>query len=202
MALITCSECSKQYSDRAPACPECGCPTTLQGVTPDPTPHQQREQRQMLSAQAGASSHTQRSSSTGISLAVAAAGALIALSAGLIQGSALDFQYNGGWHRTSKKTQGEQVVFYGIISIGVLTALGGLLSAAGESNDPSRPIKKTFNSFIQEVKLTNYPEASLEKSTIDGEYLTVRNQFNQTIGVVRVPSRYLENDAETEEDQA
>ena len=26
MALITCSECGKQFSDKAPACPNCGCP--------------------------------------------------------------------------------------------------------------------------------------------------------------------------------
>ncbi len=29
MALINCSECGKQFSDRAPACPQCGCPTEL-----------------------------------------------------------------------------------------------------------------------------------------------------------------------------
>lgn len=27
MALIKCSECGKQFSDKAKACPECGCPT-------------------------------------------------------------------------------------------------------------------------------------------------------------------------------
>lgn len=28
MALIVCPECGKNFSDRAPACPECGCPTS------------------------------------------------------------------------------------------------------------------------------------------------------------------------------
>ncbi len=28
MALITCIECGKQFSDKASACPECGCPTS------------------------------------------------------------------------------------------------------------------------------------------------------------------------------
>ncbi len=28
MALIICTECGKEFSDRAPACPQCGCPTT------------------------------------------------------------------------------------------------------------------------------------------------------------------------------
>lgn len=27
MALIVCSECGKEFSDKAPACPNCGCPT-------------------------------------------------------------------------------------------------------------------------------------------------------------------------------
>lgn len=28
MALIKCPECGKQFSDKAPACPNCGCPTS------------------------------------------------------------------------------------------------------------------------------------------------------------------------------
>lgn len=28
MALIICSECGKEFSDKAPACPNCGCPTS------------------------------------------------------------------------------------------------------------------------------------------------------------------------------
>lgn len=27
MALITCTECGKEFSDKAPSCPNCGCPT-------------------------------------------------------------------------------------------------------------------------------------------------------------------------------
>ena len=29
MALIVCPECGKKFSDKAPACPECGCPTLI-----------------------------------------------------------------------------------------------------------------------------------------------------------------------------
>ena len=29
MALIVCSECGKEYSDKASACPNCGCPTNV-----------------------------------------------------------------------------------------------------------------------------------------------------------------------------
>ena len=32
MALITCPECGKEFSDRATACPNCGCPTSAAGV--------------------------------------------------------------------------------------------------------------------------------------------------------------------------
>lgn len=28
MALIKCPECEKEISDKAPACPHCGCPLT------------------------------------------------------------------------------------------------------------------------------------------------------------------------------
>ena len=34
MALFNCSECGKEYSDKAPACPNCGCPTSPGGMTP------------------------------------------------------------------------------------------------------------------------------------------------------------------------
>ena len=30
MALISCSECGKEISDRATACPHCGCPLTTE----------------------------------------------------------------------------------------------------------------------------------------------------------------------------
>ena len=29
MALIKCTECGKEFSDRAAACPNCGCPTDI-----------------------------------------------------------------------------------------------------------------------------------------------------------------------------
>lgn len=29
MALIICPECKKEFSDKAPACPNCGCPTKV-----------------------------------------------------------------------------------------------------------------------------------------------------------------------------
>lgn len=32
MALISCAECGAEISDRAPACPRCGCPASFQGV--------------------------------------------------------------------------------------------------------------------------------------------------------------------------
>lgn len=43
MALINCSECGKEYSDKAPACPNCGCPTTPGGMTPVSTPPETKD---------------------------------------------------------------------------------------------------------------------------------------------------------------
>lgn len=37
MALIKCTECGKEFSDKAPACPNCGCPIsemTFDNVSP------------------------------------------------------------------------------------------------------------------------------------------------------------------------
>ena len=35
MALITCPECGKQVSDRAAACPNCGCPISASPASPE-----------------------------------------------------------------------------------------------------------------------------------------------------------------------
>ena len=42
MALINCSECGKEYSDKAPACPNCGCPTSPGGMTPIASPPEKK----------------------------------------------------------------------------------------------------------------------------------------------------------------
>ena len=34
MALFNCSECGYEFSDKADACPKCGCPNTPGGMTP------------------------------------------------------------------------------------------------------------------------------------------------------------------------
>jgi hypothetical protein len=40
MALISCSECRGQVSDKAAACPHCGAPVTFVAVEPQPVPVQ------------------------------------------------------------------------------------------------------------------------------------------------------------------
>lgn len=42
MALIICGECKNEYSDKAPSCPKCGCPTH---VLPQAAPHVVVEQK-------------------------------------------------------------------------------------------------------------------------------------------------------------
>ena len=34
MALIKCTECGKEFSDKASACPNCGCPTSEMNINP------------------------------------------------------------------------------------------------------------------------------------------------------------------------
>lgn len=41
MALITCEDCGRSISDRAPSCPHCGAPTTTTRPPPLPPPFQQ-----------------------------------------------------------------------------------------------------------------------------------------------------------------
>ena len=187
MALITCSECSKKYSDRAEACPDCGCPTKLQGVSPNSARSYQKAQ-------------AQKPSNGGTSLVVAAAGALIALLAVLIPGSNDSYDYyNNEWNKTSRRNKGEQIAMIGILSIGILTTISGVFSFVQinrplEDSLASRDsdFEGTYRSFIEEQVLKRYPAASPQESTIDGEYLTVRNQFGQTIGIMKMPSRLLD----------
>jgi len=49
MPLIKCSECQKEISDKATACPHCGCPTgqpTNTLVQLDSAPHKRKKYRQ------------------------------------------------------------------------------------------------------------------------------------------------------------
>lgn len=43
MAMITCPECGKEFSDRAPACPNCGCPVQRDGELTNPPEPQKVE---------------------------------------------------------------------------------------------------------------------------------------------------------------
>ena len=47
MALIKCTECGKEFSDRAAACPNCGCPTDiiLEDIEKEKSIQQKRKQR-------------------------------------------------------------------------------------------------------------------------------------------------------------
>lgn len=44
MALITCTECGKQFSDKAPACPECGCPISEMEFVENPATAEENSQ--------------------------------------------------------------------------------------------------------------------------------------------------------------
>lgn len=49
MSLITCPECGKEISDKAAACPNCGCPNTKAIHKPEGTSKQKsREKLRMI----------------------------------------------------------------------------------------------------------------------------------------------------------
>jgi hypothetical protein len=120
MALITCSECDKSYSDKADACPSCGCPTSLQnknrGEVPTPKKTQAGSERPQ--------------NITVIGLCISGFGLLIALSSFLIVGSQRETVRSGrgGWFRqtTISRTSGEEIAANGMLALGSLTAVGGL----------------------------------------------------------------------------
>ena len=53
MALFNCSECGYEFSDKADACPKCGCPNTPGGMTPiGPPPQQKKPKKKVTTFQA------------------------------------------------------------------------------------------------------------------------------------------------------
>ena len=48
MALIRCTECGKEFSDKAPACPNCGCPTSEIVKTAAPKGNSAEAEKQIL----------------------------------------------------------------------------------------------------------------------------------------------------------
>ena len=51
VALIVCPECGKEFSDRAAACPHCGCPNDSQAEGDVDLAEQQRQKLPTLAAQ-------------------------------------------------------------------------------------------------------------------------------------------------------
>lgn len=81
MALINCPECGKEISDKAPACPHCGCPVVI--APPEPTEDDIRKQTiERLNAQEQTSKAKRKRTTLliiGIVIAVCAIAVLIVL---------------------------------------------------------------------------------------------------------------------------
>ena len=141
MALITCSECDKSYSDKADACPSCGCPTNLQLQA---SSESQEETTKPKTTQ------TQRKrpkNQAFLGLGITIFGILLALSSFLITGTQRNQNWTGGsrgyrytWITRSK---GEEFAANGFLAIGALTAISGIayslasLSKQTPSHKPS-----------------------------------------------------------------
>lgn len=63
MALVSCSECSRQISDKAPTCPGCGAPVAKEPSPPTGDLTFDGEKEARLYGQIGGTSHNQKSTS-------------------------------------------------------------------------------------------------------------------------------------------
>ena len=128
MALITCSECGKSYSDKANACPACGCPTNLQ-----PYPETRSPKQTIINStninRANSSSNQNTLRIAGL-LAILF-GAILALSTGLITGSD---KVRSGSTVFYSRNDGEKLTAYGFITVGIASILGGVFSLARASD--------------------------------------------------------------------
>ena len=133
MALITCRECGKSYSDKADACPSCGCPTSLQTQVSSQTREETRSTQDTatsLSTKNTVSSANNDKLKIGGIIAIGV-GAMIALSSGLITGSEKEsYRVGNTWQTDISRSDGEKRAANGFIAIGVALILGGGFSLA------------------------------------------------------------------------
>ena len=116
--IISCSECGKQFSDNASACPNCGNPVPKKNSNVDVPGH---------------------SSASGVKpsgFIASAVGILIFLCAGLIGdggiGSGRSYNYGGRYSRpyyTTYMTDSEEIASKGLRVLGLLVIGGGLFYA-------------------------------------------------------------------------
>ena len=128
MALITCSECGKSYSDKAEACPSCGCPTSLQtqvsSLTREETTSTQDTATSLSTKNTVSSANNDKLKIGGI-IAIGV-GAVIALSSGLITGSEKEsYRVGNTWQTDISRSDGEQLAANGFLALGILGAAGG-----------------------------------------------------------------------------
>ncbi len=190
MALITCSECGKPYSDKANACPACGCPTHLQAGN---LPKNQAEDD--LTKTTAKKPTIIDSPLKGF--LIFAAGAIIALSSGLITGSGTtthDIGGYGGYRRTYRsRTDSESFAANGILAIGFLISICGIPAILR----PLVPSRKSLNDIEKEeifnlvvpqyLNETNTLKGSpsLKNSELDQDQIIIRNASNEMLCIFK-----------------
>jgi len=143
--LINCSECGKQFSDNASACPNCGNPVPKKNSNVDGPGNSNRASRVKLSG-----------------FIASAVGILIFLSAGLIVGSEKSCTNLGGyiggrWFSEMNRScstymsDSQEISYKGLRSLGLLVIGGGLFySLEGSLIDTAKRIK--FNRSLEVMK--------------------------------------------------
>ena len=191
MSLITCSECGKSFSDKADACPACGCPTHLQASN---LPKNQAEDD--LTKTTAKKPTIIDSPLKGF--LIFAAGAIIALSSGLITGSGTNTRYNGGiwgnyWSSYRYRTESELFTANGILAIGFLISICGIPAMLR----PLVPSRKSLNDIEKEeifnlvvpqyLNETNTIKGSpnLKNSELDQDQIIIRNASNEMLCIFK-----------------
>ena len=209
MALITCSECGKTYSDKADACPSCGCPTSLQSHSDKQSPQENSIEintsnySDLVNEKRKSDSYINDKLKIGGIIAVAA-GAMIVLSSGLITGSEEEsYRFGNTWQTDISRTDGEQFAANGFIAVGVVSILGGAFSLArayifSTGSESTQGVKRTKKSQITRksigkdrlyIELLNIAYQNLNfsggtcqsKSELNGDIFKIKTHSGETI---------------------
>lgn len=197
MALIACSECGNTYSDKANACPSCGCPTNLQSQTKTQS---QQETEDTLGAKKPARTNNKANSSNNDKLKVwgiisIGAGAIVALSSGLISGSE-EYSYlhpNTGVRQTNRfKSDGEKLTANGFLALGILGIASGAAMLTGmgvtgkseereleKTQDKADLYRKLIHLVYKDTSLSGTP--SLHSSELSDEELIIKTHNGERI---------------------
>ena len=204
MALITCSECSNVYSDKADACPSCGCPTSLQPQAREKAPGETKNKANAsntltsLNAKKAASSASNDKLKLGGIIAIGV-GALVALSSGLITGTnETILKFSAVDKKQITRTKSEELAANGFLAFGIFSIIGGaasIMTGAGKikkdfwigtaQQASSWEKHKLYYDLIhlayKDSSIPTDPRASFESSELTNEELIINSAKGERI---------------------